>query len=174
MSRLSRTEALRRLAGLMESVMIATEAERARPCETCDARCCKSGRNGMLASPLEAEAVVERLLGDPALKDRLPELKKRVAAVAAALRNAPADGELPTYDCPFVEDDRCLIHGTSEPLGCLTFMPLTVDACDHHIDVFEEAFEELMALNEAWSGSMDPEGEPMPVAVDRVLRSRSG
>jgi len=166
--RLSLEDALDRLAALTERVREDVEARRAFSCEGCDARCCRVGANAMLVTRLETEALLERVATDPALEEHREAIAERVSSTAARLYDEEGP-ELPTYDCPFLgEDLRCLVHGRGQPLGCVTFMPVRDEFCDHREDEFVEAFEELMAIQAEWLGFEEREGELLPIAVQEA------
>ena len=163
--------ALDRLERLLDGVRAKVEARRAFTCAGCEAHCCRVGRNAMLVTRLETEAILDRMERDPELRPFLPGIADRLAETAARLLGEEGP-ELPTFDCPFLgEDNRCLIHGRGQPLGCVTFMPIEGDRCDHREDEFVAAFEELIALQTAWLGVEDREGELIPIAVQDALES---
>jgi hypothetical protein len=127
----------------------------------------------MLVTPIEAAAAFERIVTDPDLRGRREELAWRLAETAARIRSLRVgpDEEPATYDCPFLgEDNRCMVHGPGQPLGCITFIPVTEDGCDQEVEVFEDAFEELQAILRDWSGEEDREGTSLPIAVDELVR----
>jgi Fe-S-cluster containining protein len=163
--------ALARLAELLARTAAGVEKKRAFTCAGCDAHCCKVGRNGMLVTRLEAEAIVARLRDDPALRPRAAELARRVSDTVRrhALHAGDATGAQ-TYTCPFLdEQNRCAIHGRGQPLGCITFMPMRGGGCDQHVPEFETALDAMARLNDEVYG---PHGwQPMliPVAVERAL-----
>ncbi len=166
--RLKLEDALDRFADLTERVRKKVESRRAFSCEGCDARCCRVERNAMLVTRLETEALLDRVARDPALADHAADIAERVSSTAARLYEEEGP-ELPTFDCPFLgEDLRCLVHGRGQPLGCITFMPLRDDMCDHPEDEFVEAFDELVAIQTAWLGFEDREGELLPIAVQEA------
>lgn len=164
-------EALDRLAALVERVREEVEASRAFSCAGCEAHCCRVGRNAMLVTRVETEAILERMNADPELRRLSARLLDRLTATADRLLDE--EEELPTYDCPFLgEDNRCLVHGRGQPLGCVTFMPGAGGGCEVREDEMVDAFEELMEIQAAWLGEEERDGELLPIAVRDALEDR--
>lgn len=81
-------------------------------------RCCRTPRNRMRISSLEALAIARAL-------ERVPALARRRARILAASRATAAgldDDEQPQgYDCPLLEAGRCLVHRHAKPIACLAW-----------------------------------------------------
>ena len=76
--------------------------------------------------------------------------------------------------CTFGEEPQgCAIHRRGQPLGCITFMPFSRDdrSCDQDEEAFDEAFDEIAALNDAVYGAGGWSGWPIPVGVRAALRA---
>lgn len=80
--------------------------------------CCRRPNNQMRISPLEARAIAEVFREDPALRAKLPDVLKRLAAEVPVLKD---DGERQSFDCPLLDGDRCLVHRLAKPIGCLAW-----------------------------------------------------
>jgi hypothetical protein len=172
-SRSPRKSLLDRLRAVLDRARERSESRRAFTCAGCDAPCCRVGRNGMLVTRLEAELIADALLADPELSSRLDELRRRIDEAIRRVGRIDLTEPPPTFDCPFLEEDvGCLLHGKAQPLGCITFMPRESGDCEHHVDLFEDAFDEVVRLNEILTGHEDREGTLLPHAVREVLRSR--
>ncbi len=80
--------------------------------------CCRRPNNQMRISPLEARAIAEVFREDPALRAKLPDVLKRLAAEVPLLKD---DGKRQSFDCPLLDGDRCLVHRLAKPIGCLAW-----------------------------------------------------
>ena len=140
-----------------------------RSCAGCGL-CCEHPRNEMKATPAEALAVAVRLLDDPLLAARLPEIRGRIVAAIERYELRPVEDDGRTYTCPLLEEDRsCLVHGASQPLGCLAFMPFTTEHCDMRMELLERAGERVGPLCDDWLGEDGWKVVALPVALLSAL-----
>jgi hypothetical protein len=144
---------------------------RYRDCATCDAHCCRVGFNSMLVSRIEAVAIARRLL-EPDLSGRIDEIRER-ARREVEVRGLLEDPDA-NYDCPLLgEDGRCLVHGTAQPAGCLTFVPVADGGCDHDLGKFAKALPRIEEAERRAYGDVS-EPRPIPVAILEALAGRIG
>lgn len=149
---------------------LVTESDRAsrdlRDCATCDAHCCKVGFNSMLVSRIEAHGIADRLR-EPDLADRIPGILRK--ARREVERRGLDEDDSAKFDCPLLDEaGRCLVHGPAQPVGCLTFQPVSDGGCDHDLDAFDRALPRIEAAErKAFGRVADP--EPIPVALVQVL-----
>jgi len=170
-------DALRALEALKEPFYAeSARAARLRPCSGCG-DCCRFPANAMLATPLEAEALLRRIDTDPALRARRAELIGRVRAAVRqfGLRGRPLEGPPRPFTCPFYEEadgGRCLVHGSGQPVGCAAYKPVGVSRCDMPVARFTQAVTRLQELDREGLGRS---GEPVeiPLAVLRRLEARA-
>lgn len=141
--------------------------ETVRSCEGCDAHCCKVGFNSMLLHRIEAEAL-RRRLHEADLAPLIPLIREK--AMEQMAEHDLLIDKRASYTCPLLSDDgRCLVHGPAQPMGCLTFRPVSDGGCDHDHEFFEENLPAVLAADRDGYGR---ESEPLsiPVALERVLR----
>lgn len=141
--------------------------ETVRTCAGCDAHCCKVGFNSMLLHRIEAEALRRRI--------QEPDLAPLIPLFIEKAKTEIQDHDLlidkgASYTCPLLSDEGgCLVHGTAQPAGCLTFRPVGDGGCDQDREFFEKNLPGILAADRDAYGR---ESEPLsiPVALERVLR----
>jgi Fe-S-cluster containining protein len=136
------TEVPPRRAALQKHVL---EVQRTvRTCAGCGL-CCTAAHNTMTILPLEAERILAHLARLPAR--RREALLARARAAVARWRLSRAGGPR-RYTCSFLEPDMsCALPLQVKPVACLSFNPLTPDACDQEPEWFERAGAEVAAAN---------------------------
>jgi hypothetical protein len=86
--------------------------------------CCRRPLNRMRISPLEALAIERAFRRDPKLRAKLPAVIERLKAELPRLRD---DEERQPFDCPLLEQGRCLVHHAAKPIGCTAWHPPAKD-----------------------------------------------
>ena len=162
------SEGLKRLEPVKLALDAASRraADGVRSCASCDAHCCRIGCNSMRVSRLEAE-VIARRLAEPDLAPLVPQILER-ARGEVRKRGLRPDRDT-TYDCPLLSPEgRCLVHGPSQPAGCLTFRPVEDGGCDHDLPLFRKHENRILNANRtAWGRDEDP--LPIPIALLKTL-----
>jgi hypothetical protein len=82
--------------------------------------CCTRQLNQMRISPIEAQAIARAFESDPELRRKLPQVLRRLRE---ELRRLADSSERQSFDCPLLEEGRCLVHRTAKPIGCLAWHP---------------------------------------------------
>ncbi len=140
--------------------------ENVRTCQDCGL-CCTEAHNAAEILPVEAERVAEHLRGLPP-----GERRGLVARLEATVKHyqLPKRGELVRYTCSFLQKDMtCALPLSVKPTVCLSFNPLTEDACDQESEWFHRVHDECEADNTL--RGFASERLPIPVAVLRALSS---
>ena len=68
--------------------------------------------------PNQVPGIIDEEREDPALRAKLPDVLRRLAAEVPILKD---DGERQSFDCPLLDGDRCLVHRLAKPIGCLAW-----------------------------------------------------
>jgi len=141
-----------------------------RTCTGCGL-CCTAAHNAMTILPVEGERIVAHLRRLPAR--RRDELLARARAAVARWRLREARG-VRRYTCSFLEPDMsCALPLDVKPVACLSFNPLTPDACDQEPEWFQRAGAEVAAVNRA--AGRPARRRPIPLAVlDAAAREARG
>src|SRR5262249_48918177 len=138
-----------------------------RTCTGCGL-CCTAAHNTMTILPLEAGRIVAPLRRLPA--PRREALLARARAAVARWRLARAGG-LRHYTCSFLEPDMsCALPLHVKPVACLSFNPLTPDACDQEPEWLERAGAEVAADNRR--AGRPARRRPIPAAVLKAAEAR--
>ncbi len=151
----------------------ANRAVKIRSCKDCG-DCCVHPMNAMLATQLEAEALLDRLERDPELAPRRQELLAAVHEAIERFELLDDEDEPRPYTCPFYDASdggRCLVHGRGQPLGCTVYRPVGATRCDMPASAFEASVERLREIEDEAFGELGPI-LTIPVAVARALRAR--
>ena len=82
--------------------------------------CCTRKYNQMRISPVEARSIARAFRKDPRLRGRLPAVLERLEK---ALEGLSDNGERQSFDCPLLENSKCMVHGVAKPIGCLAWHP---------------------------------------------------
>ena len=132
-----------------------------RTCTGCGL-CCTETYNSQQILPVEAERIAAHLRTLPAARrDSLLERARRAVSRWRLRRSRAA---LPRYTCSFLDADlRCALPLGVKPVACLSFNPLTPDACDQEPEWFAPAGAEVTAANRA--AGLSARRQPIPVAV---------
>ena len=139
-----------------------------RSCTGCGL-CCTAAHNTMTILPFEAERIVAHLRRLPA--GRRDALVARARAAVTRWRLAQGRG-LRHYTCSFLEPDMsCALPLHVKPVACLSFNPLTPEACDQEPEWFAKAGAEAAAANRA--ARRPASRRPIPAAVLAAI-ARSG
>jgi len=139
-----------------------------RTCTGCGL-CCTEAYNTQAILPVEAQRIARHLRTLPAARREALLERARRAVQRWRLRRAGA--RLPRYTCSFLQPDlRCALPLDIKPVACLSFNPLTPDACDQEPEWFAEAGAEVAAANRA--AGLPARRRPIPVAVlDALARA---
>ncbi len=125
-----------------------------------DDRCCRRPLNQMRISPLEARAIAEALRRDPTLRGKLPAIRERVAEELTRLADT---SERQSFDCPLLDDGRCLVHTAAKPIGCLAW-----HAGKDYSKLGWDAFRQRDEMNDALYGP-NWQFRVIPLWLKRVL-----
>lgn len=138
-----------------------------RSCAGCGA-CCTDEYNSVRILPIEARRIAEHWAELP--RSQVAELAARLRATNAAFGLRLAGPQAP-YTCPFLEEDRtcCLPLGV-KPTACLSFNPITSDACTQEPELYHRAYDEERLRNQ--QAGLSPRRSPIPPAVLRAWSDR--
>ena len=139
---------------------------RVRTCTGCGL-CCTEPWNSQAILPWEAARIADHLAALPAA--RRAELLERERRAVARWRLARAGRRLAHYTCSFLQPDMsCALPLEVKPVACLSFNPLTPDACDQEPEWHARAGAEVEAANRA--AGLPARRRPIPLAVLDALR----
>jgi Fe-S-cluster containining protein len=137
-----------------------------RSCTGCGL-CCTAAHNTMTILPLEAERIAAHLQRQPAAGREALLERARQAVARWRLR----ERGLRHYTCSFLEPDMsCALPLHVKPVACLSFNPLTPDACDQEPEWFGSAGREVAEANRA--AGRAARRRPIPQAVLEAFARR--
>jgi len=134
---------------------------RVRTCTGCGL-CCTQAYNSQAILPWEAARIAAYLRRLP--DARREELLGRARRAVSRWKLARAGHRLVQYTCSFLQPDlTCALPLEAKPVACLSFNPLTPDACDQEPEWFERAGAEVETANRA--AGLPAVRRPIPLAV---------
>lgn len=136
-----------------------------RSCAGCG-MCCTAAHNSMRILPWEAQRIATHLRTLSVA--RRNALVARLRVTSQRYRLAGSRRRETAYTCSFLEDDlTCALPLGVKPVACLSFNPLTPDACDQEPEWFARAADEVTRRNT--EAGLSDEVEAIPRAVLRAL-----